>query len=96
MRDKGLAFDVVLKEAQKRGYARRSDLRHRGRGRRPQAHHHVGDRLGVPMQFDNATRKASRGSQADIRYAEQLGYRIKLLGINQEDEQASSCACIPL
>jgi homoserine dehydrogenase len=46
MRDKGLPFEAVLKEAQRLGYAEADptfDVE--GRGCRAQAHHHVGDRL---------------------------------------------------
>jgi homoserine dehydrogenase len=32
-------------------------------------------------------------SAIDIKYAEQLGYRIKLLGITRAARKASSCAC---
>jgi homoserine dehydrogenase len=40
--------------------------------------------FGIPMQFDKAyTEGISKLAQEDIRYAEQLGYRIKLLGITR-------------
>ena len=40
--------------------------------------------FGVPMQFDKAyTEGISKLGQEDIRYAEELGYRIKLLGITR-------------
>ena len=55
--------------------------------------------FGVPMQFDKAyTEGISRLAREDIRYAEELGYRIKLLGITRRARPtaatASSCACI--
>jgi homoserine dehydrogenase len=44
--------------------------------------------FGIPMQFDKCYKEGiSRLTQADIRYAEQLGYRIKLLGITKRTEQ---------
>jgi homoserine dehydrogenase len=40
--------------------------------------------FGVPMQFDKAYAEGiSRLTREDLRYAEQLGYRIKLLGITR-------------
>jgi len=83
MRDKGLPFDVVLKEAQARGYAEADptfdiegiDAAHKLTILSALA-------FGVPMQFDKAyTEGISKLTQEDIRYAESLGYRIKLLGI---------------
>ena len=44
--------------------------------------------FGVPVQFDRAYIEGITALQAaDIRYAEQLGYRIKLLGITKRREQ---------
>ncbi len=40
--------------------------------------------FGIPMQFDKAyTEGISKLTREDIRYAEELGYRIKLLGITK-------------
>ncbi len=83
MRDKGLDFDVVLKEAQRLGYAEADptfdiegvDAAHKATIMSAIA-------FGVPVQFDKAHVEGITALQAsDIRYAEQLGYRIKLLGI---------------
>jgi homoserine dehydrogenase len=83
MRDKGLAFDVVLKEAQRLGYAEADptfdiegiDAAHKATILSALA-------FGIPMQFDKAyVEGISKLDAIDIRYAEQLGYRIKLLGI---------------
>ncbi|HYD59019.1 MAG TPA: homoserine dehydrogenase [Noviherbaspirillum sp.] len=83
MRDKGLDFDVVLKEAQRLGYAEADptfdiegvDAAHKATIMSAIA-------FGVPVQFDKAHVEGITKLQAtDIRYAEQLGYRIKLLGI---------------
>ncbi len=83
MRDKGLDFDVVLKEAQRLGYAEADptfdiegiDAAHKATIMSAIA-------FGIPVQFDKAYVEGITKLQAtDIRYAEQLGYRIKLLGI---------------
>ena len=55
--------------------------------------------FGVPMQFDKAYAEGiAKLTREDIRYAEELGYRIKLLGITRRARstatKASSCACI--
>ncbi len=83
MRDKGLDFEVVLKQAQRLGYAEADptfdiegiDAAHKATLMSAIA-------FGVPVQFDRAYVEGITGlAAADIRYAEQLGYRIKLLGI---------------
>jgi homoserine dehydrogenase len=85
MRSKGLDFDVVLKEAQRLGYAESDptfdiegiDAAHKATLMSAIA-------FGVPVQFDKAYIEGITQLQgADIRYAEQLGYRIKLLGITK-------------
>ena len=85
MRDKGLAFDTVLKEAQRLGYAE-SDPTFDIEG--IDAAHKLAIMsaiaFGVPMQFEKVyTEGISALTRDDIRYAEQLGYRIKLLGITR-------------
>ncbi len=83
MRDKGLDFDVVLKEAQRLGYAEADptfdiegvDAAHKATLMSAIA-------FGIPVQFDKAYIEGiTKLGAADIKYAEQLGYRIKLLGI---------------
>ena len=85
MRSKGLDFDVVLKEAQRLGYAEADptfdiegvDAAHKATLMSAIA-------FGTPVQFDRAHVEGITQLQAaDIRYAEQLGYRIKLLGITR-------------
>ncbi len=85
MRDKGLDFDVVLKQAQDLGYAEADptfdiegvDAAHKATIMSAIA-------FGVPVQFDKAyVEGITKLSATDIRYAEQLGYRIKLLGITR-------------
>ena len=85
MRSKGLDFDSVLQEAQRLGYAEADpafdiegvDAAHKATILSAIA-------FGVPVQFDKAYIEGiTRLSTQDIKYAEQLGYRIKLLGITK-------------
>src|SRR5450830_1892392 len=92
MRDKGLDFDVVLKEAQRLGYAE-ADPTFDIEG--VDAAHKVtlmsAIAYGIPVQFDKAhVEGITKLGAADIRYAEQLGYRIKLLGITKRRELDAS------
>ena len=85
MRSKGLDFDLVLKEAQRLGYAE-ADPTFDIEG--IDAAHKVtlmsAIAFGTPVQFDKAyVEGITKLNAADIRYAEQLGYRIKLLGITK-------------
>jgi len=89
MRDKGLDFDVVLKEAQRLGYAE-ADPTFDIEG--VDAAHKVtlmsAIAFGIPVQFDKAyVEGITKLGAADIKYAEQLGYRIKLLGITKRTAQ---------
>jgi homoserine dehydrogenase len=83
MRSRGASFHAVLKEAQALGYAEADptfdvegvDAAHKATILASIA-------FGVPIQFDKAHVEGISNLQPeDIRYAEQLGYRIKLLGI---------------
>ncbi|HEY4065334.1 MAG TPA: homoserine dehydrogenase, partial [Burkholderiaceae bacterium] len=85
MRSKGLDFAEVLKEAQRLGYAEADptfdiegvDAAHKATIMSAIA-------FGIPVQFDRAyVEGITKLSAVDIRYAEQLGYRIKLLGITK-------------
>ncbi len=85
MRSKGLDFGVVLKEAQRLGYAEADptfdiegvDAAHKATIMSAIA-------FGTPVQFAQAHVEGITQLQAaDIRYAEQLGYRIKLLGLTR-------------
>ncbi|MBU4518424.1 MAG: homoserine dehydrogenase [Gammaproteobacteria bacterium] len=89
MRDKGLDFDVVLKEAQRLGYAE-ADPTFDIEG--VDAAHKVtlmsAIAFGIPVQFDKAyVEGITKLGATDIKYAEQLGYRIKLLGITKRTAQ---------
>ena len=89
MRDKGLPFDAVLKEAQALGYAEADptfDIEGVDAGHKLTIMAAIA--FGIPMQFDKCYKEGiSKLTQADIRYAEQLGYRIKLLGITKRTDQ---------
>ncbi|MGH8708616.1 MAG: homoserine dehydrogenase [Burkholderiales bacterium] len=85
MRDKGLAFATALADAQARGYAEADptfdiegvDAAHKLTILSALA-------FGIPMQFARVyTEGISKLTQQDIGYAEELGYRIKLLGITR-------------
>ena len=85
MRDKGSSFDSVLKEAQRLGYAE-ADPTFDIEG--VDAAHKItilsALAFGIPMQFDKAYIEGiTKLDATDIKYAEQLGYRIKLLGITK-------------
>jgi homoserine dehydrogenase len=89
MRDKGLDFAVVLKEAQRLGYAE-ADPTFDIEG--VDAAHKVtlmsAIAFGIPVQFDKAyVEGITQLGAADIKYAEQLGYRIKLLGVTKRTSQ---------
>ena len=89
MRDKGLPFDVVLKEAQRLGYAEADptfDIEGVDAAHKATLMSAIG--FGIPVQFDKAYVEGITKLEAqDIRYAEQLGYRIKLLGITKRAAQ---------
>lgn len=85
MREKGRAFDDVLSEAQALGYAEADptfdvegiDAAHKLTILASIAY-------GVPLQFDKAyTEGISRITAEDVRYAEELGFRIKHLGLTR-------------
>ncbi len=89
MRDKGLSFDTVLKEAQRLGYAE-ADPTFDIEG--VDAAHKItllaSLAFGIPIQFDKAYIEGiSKLDAIDIKYAEQLGYRIKLLGITKRTDE---------
>jgi len=89
MRDKGLDFAVVLKEAQRLGYAE-ADPTFDIEG--VDAAHKVtlmsAIAFGIPVQFDKAYIEGiTQLAATDIQYAEQLGYRIKLLGITKRADK---------
>ena len=85
MRTRGVSFGLALKDAQAHGYAE-ADPTFDVEG--IDAAHKLtimaAISFGIPMKFDAAyTEGISRLSRIDIRYAEELGYRIKLLGITK-------------
>ena len=85
MRDKGLDFSVVLKQAQELGYAEADptfDIEGVDAAHKATIMASIG--FGIPVQFDKAHVEGITALTAtDIKYAEQLGYRIKLLGLTK-------------
>jgi homoserine dehydrogenase len=83
MRDKGAAFADVLKQAQDLGYAEADptfDIEGIDAAHKLTILSAIA--FGIPMQFDRAyTEGISKLTREDVQYAEELGYRIKLLGI---------------
>jgi homoserine dehydrogenase len=83
MRDRGASFNDVLKEAQRLGYAEADptfDIEGVDAAHKLTIMAAIG--FGIPMQFKAVHIEGiSRLTREDIRYAEELGYRIKLLGI---------------
>jgi len=83
MRSKGLAFSDVLKEAQAKGYAEADptfDIEGVDAGHKISILAALA--FGIPLSFDKAHVEGITKIEAiDIRYAEEMGYRIKLLGI---------------
>ncbi|MFJ5444828.1 homoserine dehydrogenase [Methylobacillus methanolivorans] len=89
MREKGLAFADVLKEAQRLGYAEADptfDVEGIDAAHKLMILASIG--FGIPVQFDKAyVEGISKLDAVDIRYAEELGYRVKLLGITKRTDK---------
>jgi len=89
MRSKGLDFGVVLQEAQRLGYAEADptfDIE--GIDAAHKATLMASIAFGIPVQFSQAyVEGITKLGARDIQYAEQLGYRIKLLGIAKRRPQ---------
>ena len=85
MRERGASFDNALKEAQRLGYAEADptfDIEGVDAAHKTTIMAAIG--FGIPMRFESAYVEGISGlQQDDIRYAEELGYRIKLLGITR-------------
>jgi homoserine dehydrogenase len=85
MRDKGLDFSTALAQAQGLGYAEADptfDIEGVDAAHKLTIMSAIA--FGIPVQFDKAHVEGISTLEAvDIRYAEQLGYRIKLLGITR-------------
>lgn len=89
MREKSLPFAPVLEQAQKLGYAE-ADPTYDIEG--VDAAHKItlmsAIAFGVPVQFDKVYMEGiTKLTQEDISYAEELGYRIKLLGVTRRVEK---------
>lgn len=88
MRSKGLSFAEVLKTAQAKGYAEADptfDIEGVDAGHKISILAALA--FGIPLSFDKAHVEGITKIEAiDIRYAEEMGYRIKLLGIARRRE----------
>ncbi|MCK4865263.1 MAG: homoserine dehydrogenase [Gammaproteobacteria bacterium] len=89
MRDKGRDFNDVLKEAQELGYAE-ADPEFDVEG--IDAAHKLtilaSIAFGIPLQFEKAfTEGITKITREDVTYAEELGYRIKHLGITRRTDK---------
>ncbi|VVE71439.1 homoserine dehydrogenase [Pandoraea captiosa] len=88
MRDKGIDFDVALADAQRLGYAEADptfDIEGVDAAHKLTLMSAIA--FGVPVQFDRAyVEGITKLAALDIKYAEELGYRIKLLGITRRAE----------
>ncbi|STZ75717.1 homoserine dehydrogenase [Bergeriella denitrificans] len=86
MREKGSAFADVLKEAQALGYAEADptfDIEGHDAGHKITIMSALA--FGTPMNFASCYLEGiSKLDSRDIKYAEELGYRIKLLGITRK------------
>jgi homoserine dehydrogenase len=89
MREKGKSFAAALQEAQQLGFAEADptfDIEGIDAAHKLTIMAAIG--FGIPMQYAACYTEGIAGlTSEDIRYAEQLGYRIKLLGITKRTEQ---------
>ena len=85
MRETGASFVAALAEAQRLGYAEADptfDVEGIDAAHKLSIMSAIA--FGIPMQFERAyTEGISKLTADDLRYAEELGYRIKLLGISR-------------
>ncbi|GGP21240.1 homoserine dehydrogenase [Silvimonas iriomotensis] len=97
MRDKGLAFNDVLAEAQRLGYAEADptfDIEGHDAAHKLTIMSAIA--FGIPVQFDKAYLEGiSKLDAADIKYAGELGYRIKLLGVTRRRENGIELRVAP-
>jgi homoserine dehydrogenase len=88
MRDKGSSFADVLAEAQRLGYAEADptfDIEGHDAGHKLTIMASIA--FGIPMQFDKCYLEGiSQLDGRDIKYAEELGYRVKLLGLTRRTD----------
>jgi len=89
MREKGTSFADALADAQRLGYAEADptfDIEGHDSGHKLTIMAAIA--FGIPMQFDKCYLEGiSKLTSKDIRYAEELGYRVKLLGLTRRTEE---------
>lgn len=89
MREKGASFDDALADAQRLGYAEADptfDIEGHDSGHKLTIMASIA--FGIPMQFSKCYLEGiSTLSAKDISYAEELGYRVKLLGLTRRTDE---------
>ncbi|SEH44559.1 homoserine dehydrogenase [Halobacillus karajensis] len=97
MAQDGVDFDSVLKEAQELGFAEAdptADVDGLDAARKMTILSILG--FSMPYRLEDVDLKGIRGiSSADIMYAEEMGYRIKLIGIAENDHNGVSVSVEP-
>ena len=95
MRDKGRALPMCWPKHSAWICGGGPQLRHRRHRRRAQARHSGGHRVWQTAAVrQGLTRGIARVTPEDVAYAEELGYRIKHIGIARASQGAWSCGCI--
>ncbi|GGO05820.1 homoserine dehydrogenase [Saccharibacillus kuerlensis] len=97
MSKEGVSYETVLKEAQQLGYAESdptSDVEGLDSARKMTILGTLGFRTNVELA-DVQVKGITSVSQADIAYAKNLGYEIKLLGIADREDDAISISVQP-
>ncbi|MDR3426875.1 MULTISPECIES: homoserine dehydrogenase [Silvimonas] len=97
MRDKGVSFAAALADAQKLGYAEADptfDIEGHDAAHKLTIMSAIA--FGIPVQFDKAYLEGiSKLDALDIKYAGELGYRIKLLGVTRRRENGIELRVAP-
>lgn len=97
MSEEGAAYDDVLREAQALGYAESdptADVEGLDAARKMTILATLGFRANIALE-DVDVRGISQVTQEDIRYARQLGYAVKLLGIAESEDDCISVSVQP-
>ena len=97
MREKGMAFADALADAQRLGYAEADptfDIEGHDAAHKLTIMSAIA--FGIPVQFDKAYLEGiSKLDALDIKYAAELGYRIKLLGVTRRRENGIELRVAP-
>ncbi len=97
MRDKGMSFAAALADAQRLGYAEADptfDIEGHDAAHKLTIMSAIA--FGIPVQFEKAYLEGiSKLDALDIKYASELGYRIKLLGVTRRRENGIELRVAP-